>query len=458
LENRNLAFLLRHLAPFHESIPYPLAAVGSRGVVGALMVRQAPPYAKSDLGDQFRLDASCLAGDMISRHLDVEQAALDLARQTASRPRAGYQARPVGGLRNQDFLSAWAGLTGLRGGAAGQARIGLEQLAHSSPLTRLIYADVLGGPGEPVALGPLCRLAAAGAPPASPDQKANSPGDWSWQEVWLAQLARSLVAALLGPSPGWEDLLEVERKIASRQEELSWAGQAGRLGKKHAERLRKELALLISQKSRLRAGLLENCVRKTLFLGRCFQSASADACCRALHYQTLEMLVRHVVQESLVPMGEAWRKTVAHDPYPMPRVALFDRGSASFRRFVRALFGFEPEDLPPRTWKAEEQEALRSLLAPGRIVDDQAESASSGSGMMPKEVAGQLGAPASWVRRLRARFEDESRGVRLPCPEPYEHGDPPSTILANWLGDLLNLIPEETTTIAEVQRNSDDET
>jgi hypothetical protein len=438
LTRRNLEFLVGLVFPGAHQVPLELAEVSPRGMVWALVAQAlieqqsgALEVAREAL-QQETLDARANPGDLLCLHRIIE----NLVRwagtcATGTSEHSDCPTRQQGGLRTPTFLRVYPALIRQRTRAAQRwARI-LDALIAASPLTQFIYADVLGQPLSREGLDRLCQL---------------GPEPGGWQELWLAHLARSLVAVLHSPTPSWEDRQRAEqhRLILERRAELwVWACRQRWLFPRNVPvesypglvAARREVQTLANRCREEYASRLE-----LLAAGL----TGGELGLRALHYRTLDMLVRDHVLACLPAMLADWRNAFARDPFPIASEVLFDEQSTTFDRFVGFLLGCPARQLSQRPLLGAQREALTRLLDPAPILDQPG----PGSTETLPAFAKHLGVPEVLVRRLRARFEEESCGVHLPCQPPHEtRGGPPRTILANWLESLFRILPPETSAV-----------
>jgi hypothetical protein len=409
LSHRIIQWLLPFFQPFYSEVPAELAVTSPDGIAWTLFARvveggsPAALLEHSRLLDAHRLGSQSAPGDLIALHIAIEQLVSSwtpgIDRQ---RPPDGLP----GGLRSSRFLAAYSKVSGTR-------RQAIDLLVRHSPLTRLVYADLVSS-----------------LPPASSAQALEpllTAGEGAWMEIWLAQIARSFLAALLTPPPELKELTTVEKEIGHlRAGKADWGGfeswhNAWRLGRLERDRevLRQRIAEDVAGRFRL-ARLIEphgegSCLQRYLLL----------------RLRLLDMLVRHLVTAWMPRLVRAW---APHADDPVARADAILLGGRALDAFDKALCKLGAREIgsilgQPRSGALRQD--LFAFLNPPLLDEDQR-----------KSLVDDAGLPEAVVRRLVGRFEGKAGAVRLPFRFPNESAAPPATLLARWLPALRATFPE----------------
>jgi hypothetical protein len=278
----------------------------------------------------------------------------------------------------------------------------------------VVYADLVGA-----------------LPPTSPAD-AFEPlligGKGGWMEIWLAQIARSFVAALLTMPPELRELDVVETRLSHlRSERPSWG---------FFERGRKtaELAALEQRRNGLRQRIADDGAgrfRLARFIGPDREGSCVQR--HLVNLRLLDMLVRHLVTEWMPRLIREWTPYAGDEVARADAILLGDSGT-SFQAFDSALFKLGVREVgsilgPQRG--AELREDLFAFLNPRDLNEHEFLS-----------VARDCGLPETAVRRLIERFRSQSCAVRLPFRYPNESAAPPQSLLARWVPGLHAALPE----------------
>jgi hypothetical protein len=423
LERKNQQYLRPRLGPEVEVVPSRLTSVSDIALAWAVQLYEAvegsrSPYLVPPAGTP-------RTGDLLALHRMIE--GIVCSRAGPFHPRDEESPRRLGGLRDPHFLQAYPALV-----ASTQHRdqrlaaIVAAYLPHS-PLTLLVYPDLFG------------IVPTAGSCSALWNGPKNTTEPDTWREsraiaAWISQLARTLVAAILSPTPSWEAWLAAEdhhrrcRAIPTPGLFGTLLGQSYRLSQKILRAGSRAAALQSTCRwERLhRLGVLAGILR----------GPEGDVGSRAVHYRTLDMLIRHVVVSEHAGIYADWR-TARSGPLEVDAArVLFAADGAAIRRFVEWLMGQPPDEfawsnLNTPAW----QDAFRFLLDPPRITAVMAETPGLAASVL--SVAKALGVSDPTVQQLFFHFERTE--LQLPIPQNFATVSPsPSAVLTEWYVHLAN--------------------
>jgi hypothetical protein len=340
LAHRSVDRAIPFFAPFWHDMPVDLASVSEKAVAWAVVACQVDrvgPSAMPTAGELqgYVLDRTASVADLWSLHLDVEDLVVGIGAKLTlpklPRPRRREEQRRPGGLRRKEFLATYAALrlaAGERNHIAARRWLDtLDRFVAASPLTRLVYCDLVT-PGrssqEPWAIDidgegprfiPLVRL------PAEPSRET-SPRR-GWRDLWVAHLAKSMVGAVLSPSPACEQRLATEDSFRTAEQE--YQKRAARLRPPRAPQtdwrcmeIKARMRTLMERRNQL-IGVerAERLTRLALLHAIVGPRPAADGPAEALvshHAKTylqmrfLDMLVRQLAAENMPAIEAVWRR------------------------------------------------------------------------------------------------------------------------------------------------------
>jgi hypothetical protein len=431
LAQRNAAASLRWSAPLWRRAPVPLAAISEQGILwclAAFRVERRRPFAAA-LIQELPLNTPATPGDCVALHLLIEELVPAVIARLRLQPRPSPGRRP-GGLRSQAFMSAWPALmlqsdpflpNWLAQGlflfsAVRHWRRVLERLIAVSPLTRLVYADLIspvhhGFPWPPAPAPGRLSGAATSLQARTLFGSPDPDGRWhAFTDLWISHLARSALAAMLGPPASFELLQDAEAVLTS-QERLWPMGSIRRLVAARSRRDR--LVHAVNEEYVTRLAWLDGTLAQNDYFRLRF----------------LDMLVRQIVAELSGPIGVEWARIGAtadveardHFFFPGPQ----QHGPWCLLRFAQVLFGRHGL----AGLAAGRVPALRRML----LALLPAGEPDAG------ELAARSGMPQRYCAALLARYG--AQGVELPVRGATGHT--PRYILSVWVKTLLNQLPAE---------------
>ena len=432
-------------APLWQSCPLDLTAVTQRGLAWSLYA-----YALSQSGaetsklppgtdDYNKLNNRATLGDCIAVHLCVERL-VDYAGKRFDSDRVDPEPeRRGGGLRSHRFLTVYPYLKARAGilGASGWLAA-LDRLIEASPLTQMIYLDVIDQVSKEVDFG---HLSLAGRAAKNPT---------AWGELWLSNLARSIVGAVLSPprelevARYWEERERDLREPASR-----WAQRTGNQPEEY-----RKLAAASQKRKNAEDAYAGQYIDRAASLPRLLGLSDKDRGSPFLTLRTLDMLLRWTLASRKDAFKAQWEEARSMFPTSFPREILFLSPSAMRKRVKRAFGGDDTGEEPPigpmgaayyavfrlffgRIWS--EAAAKPSWNGAGHKAERKsvetlfrelngcsfAEEAPSDEAL--ESAAAESGLTFQAAKRLVSRFHKTS--VELPFPPPNDAGLPPKGIL-----------------------------
>lgn len=399
---RNVRFLASVL-PGPAAIPPAFLTISATGLAWALWVFELAvngpaPSERVPVGPP-DWPVPPTAADSLSLHLWIEE----LVAEGGIPDPPGGSPRALGGLRRATFLRRFARLGQSKSPPVRRRADVVLRLLLLSPLTQWVYADVV-----PPTLDP------NGASPVAVPTGKDLPADvQAAHDGWHAVLARSVVAALLGPTPAWERRCAAEDELAAaRGRRFDDTGLARR--KKlldRADELRQET-------------LVQGLVRPSR-LAELFAGAGPGGTLIAV--RTMDMLVRHLATAT-GPL--LLRDQAADTARPTLSSLVLEPGNRLFRRLTEALFGGAAvPDLG--TLSARHRELTERLVVPPLPTDGALAA-----------IAAAAGVSLDQARRVRDRFAR----VPVALPHPARDGNPaapsPAAILNAWRWSLTPPEPE----------------
>jgi hypothetical protein len=445
-------------APFWEDLPTRAFRVSEKAIAWALAVRRldrSGPTAFNMARGCPPLGIGDLPGDFLALHLMIERLVEGLfARWRLAAPPA-VERRP-GGMRRREFLKAYPALAihlsrqmsddvmwrqaldailnalgGMEFLMSGDVmwRQALNALLDHSPLTRLVYMDVIGRPLTGQEVLPLVDL---------------GPREERWREVWVSLLARSLLGVVLSPDPSLEALRLAEAELSRLEaERIAWIEERRRSWWRRlfSHRLPEGGApptpldmKVAAQRNRVQAtGQRMNQER----LARL--RTLAEVLARGspyLHMLVMDMLTRLAAGQAA---EEASARRWAGPPPASVGWQMFDEGGAGADRLVRMLVGRGLDHVGELlASRPAETEAVADILSPNTAAPC-------------ADVARRTGVPTETIELLAARFGDELAGrIHLPMPAPAHLAPHPEQCLAQCLAVLRAALP-----VAQVQAQTE---
>jgi hypothetical protein len=444
-------YLARLYAPFWNDLPAQLACVSWRALDWALLAWELDGDGATTITQHSlppALGAGALLGDALCLHLHIETLVASLPARLAMRPRPNPPYRRPGGLRTSQFLSIYSGLSSPdapRGAAAWLAA--LNSLIRSSPLTRAVYADLVGFDTPPAGRSsvgePRPQLWAWLADlPVGIETDLPSTGTLWGNQLWYSHLARSLLGALISQPAAFDALLAAEERL--RQLEGRSRGRS-EVAQPWPTSASADLEAIRRQCDELRHRWAAHIAERLAAVGATLRATQGAAGMPYVHLRLLDMLVRHVTTASMHGMLGEWHKV---DPAALPRPGdLFDTGGACFRTLQQLLLGqtlAELVELLDNDHRYMLRSGLQNLLNPaGRPAAE--------------DLAAQASVPEEWAGYLIARFFDGPMELPLidrsrpktepPRPLLNREGPSPARLLADeWLDVLLRHLPLQSVT------------
>lgn len=397
--------LLSVVLPGPAAIPPALLSVSATGLAWALWVHELAAHGLPN-PSRIAVPVGALdwpvpptAADALSLHLWIEEL---VGAEDVSDPPV-ESARVPGGLRRRTFLRRFPWLAASSNPLIRQRDAIVRQLLPFSPLTQWVYPDVI--PSMPESDGTADVVSLGGGKGGEAVAAA--------RDGWHALLARSLTAALLGPTAAWERRAKAEDELA--------ATRGGRFGGTDlAERKR-------------RLDRTENLRHETQVQGLARPVRLAELLSRGGHagtligLRTLDMLVRHLAATTSPLL---LRDQAAAPDRPTLAALAMTPGNRLFRRLTESLFGgarvndFDALSPPHRA-------TVERLVVPPLPTDGALET-----------IADAAGVAVEQARRVRDHFAR----VPISLPHPIRDGRPlspsPAVLLARWCETMKPPAPE----------------
>lgn len=428
LGRRNLRMAERWFAPFWYDAPTPLGIASGQGVIWGIACRtlaEDGPSAYLALANSWPLHLTTqpTAADCLSFHLSIEAIVATVARRlgvVADRP-----ARRPGGLRTQAFLTLWPALC-LRQDTAARVWTGaLKVLVSGSPLTRLVYADLLSDLDARVHFAALFQGFSfkAGAAAIAPfSHESAAPGS-AWLDLWMSLVARSLLGAVLSPSRLAEAVRAAERRLEeARRQAMS------RYPRRAPVSSDPEVIAAVADLTKLQAEA------RTAHAERMTSLPAMVGSNPAFRMRFNDMLVRRIAANGAPEMRHLWTPADESDPrdvFFFPPSDSEPRQPLCFWAFEEALFG--PNRMTAtadqaNTWR----ERLYAFLPEGDPT--------------PDELAELSGLPRRSAQDLATQYR---RPVTLPFVGVPGHSA--QDLIRHWVQILIGRLPQTTeVTDAEV--------
>jgi hypothetical protein len=436
LAGRALQRVLPAWAPFlsQDELPSDLGIVSERAVAWTLYARAL------DVGGPAALPAAkdvpapgaCLTpGDGLCLNLWVEELVQGLPAQLGLPVPA--QAIVPGGLRREECVQGFLALRGAGSPQAAAWLAALGRLVAASPLTQLVYGDVIGDVIEGVC-----------APPVYAALVAPAGCDW-WHDLWYSVLARSLLGALASPPCGHAAWVVAGGQLAR----LEAAPPINR--RQHADLARGYWDLTQKRWTEYQARLLR--------LGALFRSPETQqgkpGPLAYLHVRLLDMLVRRVVSEAVPDLQKMRQQRLSQGALPSASGLLEPEAGPAFTALGRLLCGEPLTQFVTCSSESDPRAALEALvtlldrpagLDSAHLVETQHLPEAKAFKIVSEKLAEVGHVPEFWAGKLLARFSQEP----LPLAEPAQPGLAPARLLADsWLPLVLqhrNQLPGKVTT------------
>lgn len=395
-------------APMWREVPTELTLTSGRAVMATLNALETDDGSLvatlrrwlEGVSDQVP-DGGVCPGDLLIAHRHIEM----LVRRHYGEAASERNGALIGGLRTPEFLAVYSKLPG-------PTRRTVDSLVSLSPLTRVVYADVVR-PFPVDASMPFLRAVLR-------------PADGAWRELWLAQVARSLLSALLNPIPQaneWRRLSAERERLASARRHASGLELA---------RVERRIGVVIEQLTRARGAVVRALADRYQTASALALQEEAEPSCRWLRILMLDMLVRHTVTREMKALVVAWSRKAAGGGLPYVDDFMLSEQSPLGATFHDRLLGIPVTAIGEMN--SDDVFRLRDSL--GRALNPPSCPSVS-------EFAASTGFSKRSTTRLLSRFyDDDTGGVRLPFATPNDRGPAPATLLSNWLVPLLNALPE----------------
>ncbi|HEX3045587.1 MAG TPA: hypothetical protein VHY08_12585 [Bacillota bacterium] len=454
---QNLDGVRSWFTPWWRYCPYELVGVSQRGFAWVIAAYRLTINEKVQFPDisMYRLDEKATLGDCLAVHLCIErllkEKGLQLGLDKKMKPEPE---RYWGGLRSQYFLAVYPYL-GPRAEQLGISRWlkNFNRLIEASPLTQLIYPDLLEHLGEQAHFGHLTLIVPSGkevgqAEQAEQAKQAEQVSQWG--EMWLSQLARSVVGALISDPPALEKVRYCEERIRRLQEKAKQWWRPGRAKSDSNPEIVKAQKALEQAKAEYSGQYRQRLTMLPHLLGL----KEDDQGSPFLSMRFFDMLIRLSVTQNQKAITEQLTKMLK-SPW-MPVSNLIFAPPAEFQQYFNALndgertswgecgAGYEAvertlfreglrRDAEPKTLSAAEQMAIEKLLTPPLIGSPNNEPPAESS---IREKAKQSGLTFEAAQRLMVTFNDI--GICLSFSNPDLRGPSPRLILDSILATVIN--------------------
>jgi hypothetical protein len=433
-------------SPYWTELPAELAVVSERAVIWALYAwalqgKQTDAILQDPFlpATKYAVAVDSRPGDAFCLHINLEQIMQSLLSEWQIRQNTPtIQLRP-GGLRTESFLHAYAALSSPHAPPEAQVwRKAVDRLIEGSPLTQLVYVDLVGGHRLPAACADVVRMRLH----ETADQDLLRRQE-EWRNLWYAQLARCLLGALLNEAPVCAELQEAEQRLRSLESLARTKPQEPRRQRNAKQRgfigdINAKLPELRQQCHALRRKRATQYLERVERISSLFQDAQGNRRCTYLQMRLLDMLLRHVVTQAMPAMLEEWRR-LDPETKPWARTELFNAGGACFNTLTATLLGYAAFDDFLSLLAQEQKQSLRRNL---EILLDLPQ---------PTDLlqrASEAGVGENAAARGWARFSGEPvGGIPLPLPAPNDLAPAPQALLDDWLPLLLNRLPQASVTV-----------
>jgi hypothetical protein len=369
-----------------------LARVGQVGFVASLAVSGIELSGDSPENFGAGLEVS-RAADALALHLALERAVAELSARGVAAPIGPVEAaRATGGLRSAALLPTWRRIARPLAAARRTESSPLYRLrlwAQRSPLTLLVYFDLLF-PKEAVPWQALLQL-----------EPLDPPAPATERRFWIAELARSLLGALLSGPPANEEYVEAKlrrQRLAARLGPDAQRSGAYRSALENEQRLAREVSSQLRARVAVLAASLNSAPELHLCLAYLLVNHLTGAATADIE-RRLQSRARDGRRASSGPEGVLWPDTQAEPE--------------AFQHFYASLFG----DAPFETF-SKDAALGDQLLA-----------------LAPKQ-----GATTTPTSSLHQRFFNEPVVLAVHGLEPSAT---PDRILHQWIEHLIKKLPRD---------------
>ncbi|HXM46104.1 MAG TPA: hypothetical protein VN924_33035, partial [Bryobacteraceae bacterium] len=293
----------------------------------------------------------------------------------------------------------------------------LDRLVAASPLTRLVYADLLSNLAAPSTFSGLfygfsfTGDAIAALAPFRPGSGALGS---DWLDLWMSLVARSLAGAVLSPSRLEEAVHAAERNVNEARSKA-----AGRYPRREPVSSDPEVKAALAELTSLQAQAKAAHAERMNSLPDMVRSNPA------FRMRFNDMLVRRIAAERAPEIRQRWDPGDDLDPraaFFFPSTDAEPRQPICFWGFEEALFG--PNRMP--TVQAGQSEAWRNRLYAFLAEGDPT----------PAELAGFSGLPERSAQDLVAQYR---RPVALPFVGMPGHSS--QDLVSRWIQILVGRLP-----------------
>lgn len=428
-------------SPYWTELPAELAVVSECAVIWtlyawALQGKQTDVILQEPFlpATKYAVAVDSRPGDAFCLHINLEQTMQSLISEWQIQQNIPtIQLRP-GGLRTESFLRTHAALSSPHAPPEAQAWYkAVDRLIEGSPLTQLVYVDLVSSYRLPDACADVVRMRL----PATANQDIGRKEEW--RDLWYAQLARCLLGALLSEAPVFAELQEAERLLHHIESRLQEPYQQRNSKQRRTmDKINTKLSETRQQCDVLRRKRATQYLQRLERVSSLFQDVQGNRRCTYLQTRLLDMLLRHVVTQAMPTMVDEWRR-LDPETNPWAHTELFNEGGACFNTFIATLFGNASFDAFLSLLTQEQKQSLRRNL---EILFD-----------LPRpddlpQWASEAGVRENAATRGWALFSGEPvGGIPLPLPAPNDLAPAPQSLLADWLPLLLNRLPQASVTV-----------
>jgi hypothetical protein len=417
LEKRNLRRLMPLVKPLWNETPVEFISVSEKAVVWALISYLIDEYGPESVGysgirsfvKRYALDSDAKQGDYLALHFNIE----DIVESLEVRLNANGHRKP-GGLRRYRFLEIYPALFIV----SEKRRAVIKMLVDNSPLTQIVYADVIRGFESSIVLDPIINPGKASKinDDEIPDRKG-------WHELWLSHLARSLIGVILSPPPTFEEWKDAEDK----RQHIELKGKIWKSKKSHIFKIVQYpgLAAARDRENKLKQEMENQYIERIGIFARLLRESVF------LKLRVLDMLIRHIATISSKAMKEQWEE--GDLVYRNRNMVFLGKDSVCFQSLYEILFGRKWKDGSHRNGDESLQERLRELLEPP-LNDSKTE----------EKIIEYAGISKDSAQRMMTRyFNEKESGVELPFGSFDNRGLAPSKIYIDWLVIFQNAFSED---------------
>jgi hypothetical protein len=389
-------------APMWRELPTEITVVSGKSLAWTMcacaLVKDGPTGLRRRSSNLDIMSGQKLAkgdplGDFVLLHLLIERLVAYAGSRLRLEPIGMDESRRTGGLRTQSFLEFYPALAAPQApGRVDDWRRMIDRLIDHSPVTRLVYADLVTR-GQTIEDATL--LADHDNSDFMPLMIAPQPAvPRFWRNLWLSHLARSLAAAMLS-----------EPLVAGREPEQLYCLPLGLL-----------------------AGLFRN-VSHTESLDLETHGV------RMLHMRFLDVFIRQIALEAEPEMREVYMRTKEKHGETL----FLDAKAPLLTAFLRVVLGADDSELRARVLNRSDgaMQPLRDWL---RLVFDAGYVPDADPGEMDKACGGVPNGAAMVIARFS---NDENHGLEMAYAPPGKFSWSPQVLLHLWLMGT-NILPAST--------------